>query len=171
MSPGAVTPPPGHNRATVEHGRQTLVGVGGRAPSASAFGEGGAGIAPPNNQYSYPTIAELLLAEHERMRAESTTPSQGQDTMQLLQRMGERYYFFRAAARLEEENGEAFLIDTGAYYGLAREDWFDAHTKRAIEKGFGNMVTPPMLLFRVWARIQSSARSSRACQALRPMEN
>jgi hypothetical protein len=55
--------------------------------------------------------------------------------------MADRYYSFLAAVRIGGDGGEALLVDTGAYDGLAGSEWFDEHIKGVKNAGLGHMIT------------------------------
>ena len=141
FAPGPGHVNPGPNRAELQHGRQSLVGMSGRPPTLSAFGQGGSGL--PAQMHSFPTVAELLLAEYEQGRISLPQLQEGStkiDHAKAFKSMEARYQSFLAAVRLEEEDGESLLIDTGAYHGLAGQDWFDSHSERVRKAGLAHLI-------------------------------
>ena len=87
--------------------------------------------------FSYPTIAELLLAEHERYLAGN---SGNVDYSALKNFMEDRYHSFLAAVRLEEEDGASLLIDTGAVHALSGDEWFGEHINAVKRAGLGHLI-------------------------------
>jgi hypothetical protein len=128
-------------------------------PSISAFGVGGA--VSPNQilceqlieeaeqqqssdgrpytylEQAFPSMAEILLAEHERYLACIGV----EGSLNLNDYLVERINSFHAAVRLEnDEGGESLLIDTGAYHSLAGSEWWKAHIARVNKHGLGHMI-------------------------------
>ena len=88
--------------------------------------------------FTYPTLAELLLAEHERYLKDSN----GEISREALKSfMEDRYHSFLAAVRLEgEDDGTSLLIDTGAVHAIAGDEWFDEHERRVKKAGLGHLI-------------------------------
>ena len=81
-------------------------------------------------------MAEILLAEHQRYLACVGESSNLSLTQYMLQRLNS----FHAAVRLDEDEGESLLIDTGAFHSLAGSEWWAAHLSRVKQHGLGHMI-------------------------------
>ena len=92
---------------------------------------------PESTNYATPTIAEILLAEHEKYLA----GFMGNPEEALQQFIKEKQHTFLSAVRLDDYDGESLLIDTGAYDGLGGEEWFAEHLRRVHQAGMAHLVT------------------------------
>ena len=102
----------------------------GLLSSPNAGSSSGAANRTEDHTYGYPTFAEILLRELKTQAVED-----------ILKSTAARSASFLAAVRLDCGSGEALLIDTGAYDGLAGSEWFDSHIATVNKAGLGHLVT------------------------------
>ena len=91
---------------------------------------------------AYPTLTEILLAEHEVFLAKFNG-NEAQMEAEFRKLMSETTTYqssFLAAVRLDEDDGQALLIDTGAVDGLAGDEWFAEHIKDVKKAGLGDEI-------------------------------
>ena len=84
---------------------------------------------------SYPSFAELLLKEHEAQLAQYAGDEQAM--IKGLKEIVKNHHYqtFLAAVRLEQDDGESLLIDTGASGGLSGDEWFESHIAKVMAAG------------------------------------